>query len=53
MIAAGVLVGVVAGAMLFSGGGHDVPEQTAQTPAETRPAEAAANAGNETASRSG
>jgi hypothetical protein len=41
MIAAGVLVGVVTGAVLFGGGGHDVPDQTAQTPAETRPAEAA------------
>jgi hypothetical protein len=34
MVAAGVLVGVVAGAMLFSGG-HDAPEQAAQAPAET------------------
>lgn len=44
MVAAGVLVGVVAGAMLFSGSGHDVPEQAAQAPTETRPAETAANA---------
>lgn len=44
MVAAGVLVGVVAGAMLFSGGGHDAPEQAAQAPSETRPAETAANA---------
>ncbi|MGK4625826.1 serine/threonine protein kinase, partial [Raoultella ornithinolytica] len=37
-----VLVGIVAGAMLFSGG-NDAPEQAAQAPAETRPAETAAN----------
>ena len=43
MVAAGVLVGIVAGAMLFSDGGQDAPEQTAQAPAETRPAETAAN----------
>ena len=43
MVAAGVLVGVVAGAMLFSGG-KDAPEQAAQAPAETRPTETAANA---------
>ena len=41
--AAGVLVGVVAGAMLFSGG-NDAPEQAAQAPSETRPTETAANA---------
>ncbi len=44
MVAAGVLVGVVAGAMLFSGGDHDAPEQAAQAPAETRPVETASNA---------
>lgn len=43
MVAAGVLVGVVAGAMLFSSG-KDAPEQAAQAPAETRPTETAANA---------
>ncbi len=42
MVAAGVLVGVVAGAMLFSGG-NDAPEQAAQAPSETRPTETAAN----------
>ncbi|EDX6465830.1 serine/threonine protein kinase [Salmonella enterica subsp. diarizonae serovar 60:r:e,n,x,z15] len=35
MVAAGVLVGVVAGAMLFSGGGHDAPTET--RPVETAP----------------
>ena len=44
MVAAGVLVGVVAGAMLFSGGDHDAPEQAAQAPAETRTVETASNA---------
>jgi hypothetical protein len=43
MVAAGVLVGIVAGAMLFSGGGQDAPEQAVQAPAETRPTETAAN----------
>ena len=43
MVAAGVLVGIVAGAMLFSGG-NDAPEQAAQAPAETRSTETAANA---------
>ncbi|MCS5450042.1 serine/threonine protein kinase [Enterobacter huaxiensis] len=44
MVAAGVLVGVVAGAMLFSGGSHDAPEQAAQAPVENRPVETAAQA---------
>lgn len=37
MVAAGVLVGVVAGAMLFSGGDHDAPEQAAQAPLRRAP----------------
>ena len=43
MVAAGVLVGVVAGAMLFSGG-HDAPEQAAQAPEASRTTETASNA---------
>ena len=39
LVAAGVLVGVVAGAMLFGGGSQETPEQTAQTPAVSPPAE--------------
>ncbi|WP_338463613.1 serine/threonine-protein kinase [Franconibacter daqui] len=38
--AAGILVGVIAGALLFSGGSDDAPEQTASTNTEqARPAE--------------
>lgn len=38
--AAGILVGVIAGALLFSGGSDDAPEQTASTnTAQARPAE--------------
>ncbi|UBM41320.1 serine/threonine protein kinase [Hafnia paralvei] len=34
LVAAGVLLGIVAGAMLFGGSGQDVPQQTAQTLSE-------------------
>ncbi|HCM9279473.1 protein kinase [Enterobacter hormaechei] len=44
LVAAGVLVGVVAGAMLFGGGSQETPEQTAQTPAVSPPAETSAQA---------
>lgn len=42
LVAAGVLVGVVAGAMLFGGGSQETPAQTAQTPAVSPPAETSA-----------
>ncbi|RTY47272.1 serine/threonine protein kinase [Enterobacter hormaechei subsp. steigerwaltii] len=44
LVAAGVLVGVVAGAMLFGGDSQETPEQTAQTPAVSPPAETSAQA---------
>lgn len=44
LVAAGVLVGVVAGAMLFGGGSQETPAQTAQTPAVSPPAETSAAA---------
>ncbi|MDU6451831.1 MAG: protein kinase, partial [Enterobacter hormaechei] len=44
LVAAGVLVGVVAGAMLFGGDSQETPEQTAQTPAVNPPAETSAQA---------
>lgn len=44
LVAAGVLVGVVAGAMLFGGDSQETPAQTAQTPAVSPPAETSARA---------
>ncbi|EPK1345253.1 serine/threonine protein kinase [Enterobacter hormaechei] len=44
LVAAGVLVGVVAGAMLFGGDSQETPAQTAQTPAVNPPAETSAQA---------
>lgn len=49
MVAAGVLVGVIVGGMLFSGSERDTPERTAQAPVDSRPAESAAQSPEPTA----